>query len=110
MEGFLSARLHAQQAAGTIWFLHFSEPVSEAGTAASSLRLWSRNQGAGRRGPRPGSHSWTVAESVSSPTAPCHTRVSANKNSLQGFLTILTVLGFMHTSLFVALSFFFFFN
>ena len=79
IEGFLSARLHAQQAASTIWFLYFSEPVSEAGAAASSLRLWSRNQGAGR-----GAHSWMAAESVSSPTAWCHTRVSAN--SFQGFV------------------------
>lgn len=39
----------------------------------------------------------------------CHTRVSANKNSLQGFPTILTVLDLcIHHS--VALSFFFFFN
>ena len=74
IEGFLSARLHAQQAASTIWFLHSSEPVSEAGTAASSLGLWSRNQGAGR-----GSYSWTAAEYDSSPAAWCHSRVSANE-------------------------------
>ena len=84
------------------------EPVSEAGTAAPGLGYGAGTKGAGRRGPRPGSPSWRAEESISSSTALRHTRVSGNKNSLRGLVTVLIVLGFMHTSLRAALSFFFF--
>lgn len=106
MEGFLSARLHGKLLApsGSFTSQNLSQkqallpPVLGygAGTRVQGEEVPGQGHTAGR---------W---RSPSQPHCPRVTPESLQTEQPQGFLTILTVLGFMHTSLFVALSFFFF--